>query len=399
MTYIVKSRLAVCLSLPGVLALGSAIPVAGQKPDTVRARVTAMIGEDAARTPFLLGEVSGLALDDSGRVYVADFQIPRIVVFASDGRQLAIIGRKGEGPGEFTAPTGLVLAQNGALYVRNMEQIVRFLPDPKTGLAMRFDRALHGPGMAPWRSKLPSTIDTSGRFYFPLQVGLRDGLTHYAYRRYSLEGKELDSLPVPLYPTTRSSWASYPISPGTGRMVAGLNVVPFHPSPAWTVTRSGTMLSGPADKYELNETDEHGRVIRTMSRPLPAERIPAPERAESLRALKRRIDSLPVPLSALKGASAEVLSLRLPEFYPWYRTVGMIVETGEVWVQRWTPPALRGSTVLDVFAPNGAYRNTVVLPMDCVAQPTLVLRRHTAACVQIAEDTGAESVVVARLVR
>lgn len=385
------------LFVHGVIAALSVFPVAGQRADTVRGRVTAVIGEDAARTPFLLGEVSGLALDDSGRVYVADFQIPRIVIFASDGRQLATIGRKGRGPGEFTAPTGLVLAQNGALYVRNMEQIVRFLPDPKTGLATRFDRALSGPAMAPWRSKLPSTIDRAGRFYFPLEVGLRDGLTHYAYRRYSLEGKELDSLPVPIYSTTRSSWASYSISAGTGRMVAGVNIVPFHPSPAWTVTLAGTILSGPADKYELYETDAAGRVLRTMSRPLPAERIPAPERAESLRALKRRIDSLPVPLSALKGASVEVLALRLPDFYPWYRSVGMIVETGEVWVQRWTPPDLRGSTVLDVFAPSGAYRQTLVLPMDCVAQPTLVLRRHTAACVQIAEDSGRESVMVARL--
>jgi hypothetical protein len=280
-----------------------------------------------------------------------------------------------------------------------MEQIVRFLPDPKTGLATRFDRALRGPALAPWRSKLPSTIDRDGRFYFPLEVGLPDGLTHYAYRRYAADGKELDSLPVPTYPTTRSSWASYPVSPGTGRMVAGVNVVPFHPAPVWTVTLSGTILSGPADKYELHETDIAAKVLRTITHAIPPQRIPAPERAESLRALKRRLDSLPVPLSAIKGASDEVRALRLPEFYPWYRAVGMVEETGEVWVQRWTPPALRGSTVLDLFAANGSYQRTLVLPIDCVAQPTLVLRRLTVVCVQVAADTGAESVIVVHVDR
>ena len=387
------------LVLPLVIAVLCEASLGGQHGDTIRGHVTAVIGEDAPRTPFLLGEVSSLALDQSGRVYVADFQIPRIVVFASDGRELATIGRKGQGPGEFTAPTGLVIAQNGTLYVRNMEQIVRFLPDPRTGLATRFDRALRGPALAPWRSKLPSTIDRDGRFYFPLEVGLPDGLTHYAYRRYAADGKELDSLPVPTYPTTRSSWASYPVSPGTGRMVAGVNVVPFHPIPVWTVTLSGTILSGPADKYELHETDIAAKVLRTITHAIPPQRIPAPERAESLRALKRRLDSLPVPLSAIKGASDEVRALRLPEFYPWYRAVGMVEETGEVWVQRWTPPALRGSTVLDLFAANGSYQRTLVLPIDCVAQPTLVLRRLTVVCVQVAADTGAESVIVVHVDR
>ena len=78
--------------------------------DTVRARVVATIGEDAPRTPFMLGEVSGLAFDASARLYVADFQDPRVVIFDSTGRHLGTIGRQGEGPGEFTAPTGPVIA-------------------------------------------------------------------------------------------------------------------------------------------------------------------------------------------------------------------------------------------------------------------------------------------------
>ena len=101
----------------------------------------------------------------------------------------------------------------------------------------------------------------------------------------------------------------------------------------------------------------------------------------------------------MNGASAEVKALRLPEVYPAYRAVGVIDQTGEVWVQRWSPPPRRGSTVLDIFAPGGGYIRTLVLPMDCVGVPTLVVRRQTAACVRIDPESGAESVMVARLDR
>jgi 6-bladed beta-propeller protein len=365
-------------------------------PDTLRGQVTAVVGEDAPRTPFLLGEISGIAIDDSGRIYVADFQDPRIVVFAADGRHLATIGRKGRGPGEFTAPTGPVFGPDGALYVRNMEQIVRFVRDPKTGLVTRFDRTLNGPAMAPWRSKLSSTIDEQRRFHFPLQVGLRDGLTHYGYLRYKLDGTRLDSLPVPVYPTTRSSWVSFRIAKGTGRMVPGLATVPFHPQPVWAVTPRGTLVSGPADRYDLVETDVAGRKLRSWSRPEQGERIPTPERAESLKALRSRIDTLPVPFAALENVSDEVKAQRLPETYPSYRGVGFVSGTGELWVRRWSSPAQRGLTVLDLFAENGAYRRTLVLPMDCTGEPALVVGKGVAACVRVDPESGAESVVIAR---
>ena len=377
------------------LLILSLLSPAIQPADTVRARILATIGE-ASSTPFLLGEVSGIAIDDSGRVYISDFQEPRVVVFSSRGRHLATIGRKGEGPGEFTAPTGPVIGPAGALYVRNLEQIVRFNRDPRSGIPSRFDKAFIGPTMAPWRSKLASVIDRQGRFHFPLEVGLRDGLTHYAYRRYAQDGRKLDSLPVPLYPTSRSSWASVMISEGTGRIVPGLSMVPFHPVPVWTISPNGTIISGPADRYELVETDSLGRTLRTYKRAVPAERIPAGERGDSLRALRQRIDSLPVPVSQVRGASEEVKAQRLPSTYPFYRSV-VVTPANEVWVRRWNSGALARFTVVDVFQADGSYAKTIVLPMNCATVPSIAVRGRIAACMVVDADNGAESVVVAQL--
>jgi hypothetical protein len=379
------------------LLLLALLPSFGQTPaDTVRARILATIGEESS-TPFLLGEVSGIALDDSGRVYISDFQDPRVVVFSSRGRHLATIGRKGEGPGEFTAPTGPAFGPDGALYVRNMEQVVRFTRDPASGIASRFDKTFVGPTMAPWRSKLSSIIDGKGRFHFPLEVGRPDGLTHYAYRRYAVwDGRKLDSIPVPLYPTSRSSWASVMVSENSGRVVPGLSMVPFHPVPAWTITSRGTIISGPADRYELSETDSLGRVIRTIRRSIAPERIPPRVRADSLRALRRRIDSLPVSLSQVRGASEEVKAQRLPDHFPFYRSL-VSTGTNELWVRRWPPPGLEKATVFDVFGANGTYARTVILPVDCNNTPSVAVRGRIVACLSINAETGAESVVVAQL--
>ena len=372
---------------------------AGAPSDTVHARLTATIGEDAPRTPFLLGEISGLAIDDAGRVYISDFQDPRIVVFGPDGRHLATIGRKGKGPGEFTAPTGPVIARDGSLWVRNMSEFAHFVVDPKTRMPTRFDRAVTGPALAPWRSKVPSFIDRANRFYFPRSHGGAGGLAHNSYERYTLDGKLLDSLSVPLYSTTRGSTASMQTSARGGRMIPGLNIVPFHPVPVWAVTPTGALISGPADKYELKEAGPDGRTIRTVTRTVRATPIPAVVRAESLRALKRRIDTLPVPISSLHGVSDEVRALRLPNNFPFYRSLSVDPGSGDVWVWRWTTVSGPARSHVDVFSAAGRYVRTVVLPANCATAPSPVVRGKTIACVQLDPESGAESVVVAQLGR
>ena len=62
-------------------------------------------GHDVLKRP------TGLARDpQSGRVYVADTRAHDIKVFTDDGKLLEVIGRRGEGAGEFNAPTYLAFA-------------------------------------------------------------------------------------------------------------------------------------------------------------------------------------------------------------------------------------------------------------------------------------------------
>lgn len=65
----------------------------------------------------LLERPVGIARDiDRGRIYVSDSQAHNIKVFDNDGNFLRVIGQRGEGPGEFNAPTYMAFA-HGKLYV------------------------------------------------------------------------------------------------------------------------------------------------------------------------------------------------------------------------------------------------------------------------------------------
>jgi sugar lactone lactonase YvrE len=63
-----------------------------------------------------------VAVDKDGNIYVLDAGNTRIQKFGPDGRYLATIGRKGQGPGEFILPGGLDLDKDGNLVVGDTTQ-------------------------------------------------------------------------------------------------------------------------------------------------------------------------------------------------------------------------------------------------------------------------------------
>jgi len=60
---------------------------------------------------------SDVAMDAAGNLYILDTMNQRIQKFGPDGKYLATIGRKGQGPGEFNYPSSLDISPTGSLYV------------------------------------------------------------------------------------------------------------------------------------------------------------------------------------------------------------------------------------------------------------------------------------------
>ena len=365
---------------------------ARQRTDTIRARLELTIGDESVAAQHSFGAISGLALDRDGRIYVSDLQETQVAVFAPTGKLLSTIGRKGAGPGEFEGPSGPAIGPDGGLFVRDISKVARFTVDPATGLATKHDRDFRGPLYPNWTSRRASRVDRDGRFGHPVMSWKTGGEVRHAVLRYSAQGTFVDSVPVPSYPNEPIPTASVRTSPNGGRMIRGLNHVPFAPLPVWDMTMAGTIISGDAQGYVLVETDAAGRTLRRFERTAAAMRIDRDERGDSARALQRRIDSLPVPIARVEGTSEAVRTQTLPTTYPAYTAV-FAAEDGRVWVRRW-PPAGRGSeTIFDVFDAASRFLGTVVLPVSLAAGHHPVIRSDMVVGVTIDRTTDLESVV------
>ncbi len=71
---------------------------------------------------FAFNYPSDVVADKAGNIYILDSANTRIQKFGPDGRYLATIGRKGQGPGEFMLPGDLDIDKDGNLVVSDSAQ-------------------------------------------------------------------------------------------------------------------------------------------------------------------------------------------------------------------------------------------------------------------------------------
>ncbi|MGH7710693.1 MAG: hypothetical protein ACREOG_05385, partial [Gemmatimonadaceae bacterium] len=187
-----------------------------------------------------------------------------------------------------------------------------------------------------------------------------------------------------------SAW--YPTSKAGGRMLPGLNRVPFDPIPQWDVTPRATSVSGDATQYRITETGRTGERVGEFGQPFRPVLVPGAERAESLRALTRRLDSVRVPLHLVQGMPDDVKQKRLPTHFPAYQAI-FAEHDGTIWVRRWPNDRQRGLSVFDVFDAERRYVRSVLLPVTIANAPTPVLRSNFVVAVVVDTSTGAQNIL------
>ncbi len=65
----------------------------------------------------LLGIINKVLIDDDNNIYLMDAQLSEIKVFSPEGDQINVIGKEGDGPGEFRGPTDMAFLPDGTIGV------------------------------------------------------------------------------------------------------------------------------------------------------------------------------------------------------------------------------------------------------------------------------------------
>jgi DNA-binding beta-propeller fold protein YncE len=73
-------------------------------------------------TPGDFGAPQGVALDQDGNVYVTDTLNNRVEIFDADGNFISLFGKSGDGPGFFARPKGIALDADGHIWVADEMQ-------------------------------------------------------------------------------------------------------------------------------------------------------------------------------------------------------------------------------------------------------------------------------------
>lgn len=353
-----------------------------------------VIGEIDGDPAYLFGDVRTIAVDDERRVYVGDRIGATIRAYSAEGTMLGQVAAEGEGPGEIYGwPADLSFGPGGDLYVRDGSRITVLTNSRDGGIADSVASLSRVPGYGNLSYSL-SAVGDDGAYYYPdglLRIEERPRFFYSVFRGGEATG---DTLEVPYHEGMNGQRrAFYRLGPGGGRMVEGLSHVPFAPVPTWGVTARGTILSSDGQSNQLLETDLAGDTVQVIVLEGGAPRqIPTAERADSLRALEARLDSIPVPLEEVMNLGKNVAERLLPEVLPTVVSIH-VAEGGLIWVERWPTEGSAASRFYDVFDATGEHKAFVSLRAPLLSEPSPFFGRRAIVGVVRDEDTGVDRVV------
>jgi hypothetical protein len=90
------------------------------EPATLKLPELWRLGGDAESEEEFFGVISDIDIDESGHVYLLDSQLNEAKIYTKDGEFVRSIGREGEGPGEFRAPSSMFFTANKVAVIQMM---------------------------------------------------------------------------------------------------------------------------------------------------------------------------------------------------------------------------------------------------------------------------------------
>ena len=377
--------LALTLSLAPILATPSA---AQDRPLTVDMTEVYRAGGVNAPEWALFGPVPALqaSFDGAGNLHVLDAFNKRVVVVGPDGRLVRVVGREGEGPGEFQEIRALAVWRDGRFAVPDtehsavqvfspdgeLERFVRSASEPRTlSTALRHEEIRADP--------LGDRIIARG--VEGVLVEMRDFMNRLMeYPDEETDGvddRALEALDVSGDVTAREpvlqGWRAPRPEPPTSTsledwpaIVAAVEDRYFEPGFHWDVLPDGTIAYSDSSAYVIKLASPDGSVTEVLRRPLLPEAVSERIRRGTIAFHLQRLEewlATPPSTSLPIGRDPEQSRRRIRdrEFYHEVPVVQGIRATwdGGLWIQRRSENPWDDEGPIDVFDADREYVGTL----------------------------------------
>lgn len=362
------------------------------------------------------GNVSRVAFDGAGRLYVFDSQVNRFFVVDADGTLIRQIGREGDGPGEFRNITDWVVTEDGRLVVRELRRRAYHLFDPNGD----FDRmvrmggnpsiALAGLLIAQRGADAVITTPIGSRAFASSMsasdggIPRRDPATSRPIELVSLAGDEV------VTDTIVDAWLP-PGREGVGPNIFGLpRPLTFDPKLHWGVRPDGSVAFADSTTYAIKIAAAGTGISRVLTRPFAPEPMTGRRVGDEKDRRLRELEAIPDEELSRTGSIINGQPVRRDpeverqrrrddiqnmEFFSEVPVIrGLFVGwDGTIWVQRrGEEPDSDGP--VDLLMPDGTYLGS--FPADGVKIPDGFGPSGLAAFIET-DELGVQTVVVGRL--
>jgi sugar lactone lactonase YvrE len=310
------------------------------------------IGIDDGVGPDLFGQITDIAVDDYGRIYILEGQAQEIRVFNADGTYLRTIGRQGGGPGEFQRAGALRWDPEGRLWVVDPGN-ARYSVFDTTGTYLTMARRTSGMQMLPW----PGAIDADGNL---TDVAMGQAATSassltLALVTYHFDGQDLTPMDTIRLPEYQAEYLEHRTENSFTR--AG---IPFAPYLAWRYDPSGFLLSGITDRYRFVRHALAGDTTQIIDLPYQPLPVSAEERAEAIERLEW-----------FTNQGGKFDASRIPRTKPAFHNF-FTDPDGYLWVMPTTTAAEKGHR-FDIFDPDGRYLGPIVADFSSSSYSPLII--------------------------
>jgi len=320
--HLISGRVVRVLSLGCALITTGALRAQAPEPPILRGRIELTIGGANAADDATFGRISGLAVDATGRVFVADWQDLRIHVFSPTGQALSKIGRPGSGPMEFRQLATIGFGPDRLLWARD-EGNARMQAIEVAAKAPRFVKQVPLQQFT-GGSRLPLTFgvrgemfdesiwfDTQQKTFRPLRV--RRGADGSVQR--------VDTLPIPPHAFSGTHKVISPQRDAAGKVIGMAERFyhqPFGPQWLRAYGPGGVRAEVVTAGYDVRVYGPDGRLLRSLTRRVPAVAPSARERRHGDSVLAEAKAPLPFGVPRAKAP-----------------IVGLVwTQDGQLWVER-----------------------------------------------------------------